>query len=837
MPKKKPQTTMESLSIASNNGVVSEEEGRDSGSDRAHACIKNEVLELKSGVPELESEVPELESVTIKEEVVEDMVCNGEEEGTEVDSLEVVCMKDERFAEDRSDSNEDDRSSTASRADLCKDRVDSIEAANLNTQRGTSTENAKCGGQDALKKTLQPRLQTEEKDEARVKNRRECKEREQSTRVQRRLRVKIRAPGGGGGGGERAYECAECQQSFETRRTFNLHKKSTHQAEFICSECGETFGKIGALQKHQRIHAAEKPYPCPECGKNFRHSRALKRHGEIHRRVRRYPCNDCSKSFSRPDSLETHKLVHSGTTKQHRCPECAKGFSDPGNLRRHQRIHTEDKPHRCSESGADLRRVVVTWERPPADHVVHSFYYGQDQLDLQNEAYRNRTQLFPEQLSVGNASLRLKQVREEDEGWYTCTVTNQVESTMGDVQLIVAVCDAVTVPRSPVTSPPGSDVTLHCSFSYKAGADLGKVVVTWQRPDYRVVHSFYYGQDQLALQNETYRNRTQLFPEQLSVGNASLRLKQVRGEDEGWYTCSVTNQVESTMGDVQLIVAAEFSEPQLVVTDRPDSPDKALLSCISTGYPSASVQWLNETGCDITESSRTSQSRDRDGLVEITSHILVSRDANYTCVLTHSRLKQTLKKTITLTKKVCDAVTVPRSPVTSPPGSDVTLYCSFSYKAGADLGRVVVTWERPPDYWVVHDYYYGQDQLALQNETYRNRTQLFPEQLSVGNASLRLKQVREEDEGWYTCAVNNQGELTSGDVRLIVAGELRFHLIVLQRTPPSRRPVSSEGHLQGWPLSPGGRSLADPRSGVPGCGRGSWLDRGIGGRSLNLQFS
>lgn len=157
---------MESLSIASNNGVVSEEEGRDSGSDRAQeraprsglsnsgegeaetgdprklcaaegsandrerevnvstesapARVKDEVPELKSGVPELESEVPELESVTIKEEVVEDVVCNGEEEETEVESLEVACMKDERFAEDRSDSNEDDRSSTASRAGKCR---------------------------------------------------------------------------------------------------------------------------------------------------------------------------------------------------------------------------------------------------------------------------------------------------------------------------------------------------------------------------------------------------------------------------------------------------------------------------------------------------------------------------------------------------------------------------------------------------------------------------------------------------------------------------------------------------------------------------------------------
>ncbi|MGH0185694.1 UNVERIFIED_CONTAM: hypothetical protein FKN15_018705 [Acipenser sinensis] len=107
----------------------------------------------------------------------------------------------------------------------------------------------------------------------------------------------------------------------------------------------------------------------------------------------------------------------------------------------------------------------------------------------------------------------------------------------------------------------------HLSVLYNAsaGADLTRVVVTWQRPDYRVVHSFYYGQDQLALQNETYRNRTQLFPEQLSVGNASLRLKQVRGEDEGWYTCAVTNQVESTMGDVQLIVAGNPDRHRIVL--------------------------------------------------------------------------------------------------------------------------------------------------------------------------------------------------------------------------------------------------------------------------------
>ncbi|MGH0129982.1 UNVERIFIED_CONTAM: hypothetical protein FKN15_025843 [Acipenser sinensis] len=33
------------------------------------------------------------------------------------------------------------------------------------------------------------------------------------------------------------------------------------------------------------------------------------------------------------------------------------------------------------------------------------------------------------------------------------------------------------------------------------------------------------------------------------------------------------------------------------------------------------------------------------------------------------------------------------------------------------------------------------------------------------------------------------------------------------------------------------RQAPDIRSQVPGCRRGSWLGRGIGGRPLNLQFS
>ncbi|XP_041082330.1 CD276 antigen-like [Polyodon spathula] len=227
------------------------------------------------------------------------------------------------------------------------------------------------------------------------------------------------------------------------------------------------------------------------------------------------------------------------------------------------------------------------------------------------------------------------------------------------IHVWLQVCDAVTVPRPPVTSPPGSDVTLSCSFSYKEGADLRGLVVTWQRPPAdHVVHSFYYGRDQLDLQNEAYRNRTQLFPEQLTVGNASLRLKQVRGEDEGRYTCAVTNQVESTRGDVQLLVAAPYSEPQLAIFLSNPGGHVTLTVKVTDGYPRPTLLWLNAAGSDITNQSHTSQSVDSRGLYQIRSELeaVVKEAETFTFELDHPVMEQRVRRAVTLHPSTGDRI-------------------------------------------------------------------------------------------------------------------------------------------------------------------------------------
>ena len=54
--------------------------------------------------------------------------------------------------------------------------------------------------------------------------------------------------------------------------------------------------------------------------------------------------------------------------------------------------------------------------------LVHEFKDGRDDLSEQNEMFRGRTAVFADQVRVGNASLRLKNVRLTDAGTYKCYI-------------------------------------------------------------------------------------------------------------------------------------------------------------------------------------------------------------------------------------------------------------------------------------------------------------------------------------------------------------------------------------------------------------------------------
>ncbi|XP_036799077.1 V-set domain-containing T-cell activation inhibitor 1 isoform X2 [Oncorhynchus mykiss] len=126
------------------------------------------------------------------------------------------------------------------------------------------------------------------------------------------------------------------------------------------------------------------------------------------------------------------------------------------------------------------------------------------------------------------------------------------------VLFVIMISSVVTTtslqPRE--VAAPGSDITLSCSLS--KNLNLNNLVVNWQRGESEVVHSYYHGRDQLERQSVVYKGRTHLFEDQLTVGNASLRLSDVQPSDQGPYTCDVTDEQGSTQEKLQLLVAAEL---------------------------------------------------------------------------------------------------------------------------------------------------------------------------------------------------------------------------------------------------------------------------------------
>uniref|UniRef100_A0A8C0IUG0 Ig-like domain-containing protein n=1 Tax=Chelonoidis abingdonii TaxID=106734 RepID=A0A8C0IUG0_CHEAB len=175
------------------------------------------------------------------------------------------------------------------------------------------------------------------------------------------------------------------------------------------------------------------------------------------------------------------------------------------------------------------------------------------------------------------------------------------------------------------------DVTLSCLFPSQPGMNLQRLTLTWQKErvgaEALVAHSYYYGKEQLERQDQIYRNRTQMDPEGLARGNASLTLRGVRIQDEGIYLCHITSEQGKISVRRQVAVMGNVSS-QVTLTCRAEG-----------GYPEASVLWLDGARNNMTVESDTSLQRDPSGLCDVSSRILLPRTGcgNYTCLLESPR--------------------------------------------------------------------------------------------------------------------------------------------------------------------------------------------------------
>ncbi|KAK6324251.1 hypothetical protein J4Q44_G00065900 [Coregonus suidteri] len=208
----------------------------------------------------------------------------------------------------------------------------------------------------------------------------------------------------------------------------------------------------------------------------------------------------------------------------------------------------------------------------------------------------------------------------------------------------------VRTPQPRVVAVYDQPAVLGCVFppSLDPGARLDEgLVVTWQRvEDMRVVHSFYYGTDQLEHQSGEYHNRTGLFHSQLPGGNASLRLESVGPGDQGRYLCSISTMKGTGKAEVQLKYAAFYTEPHFTFQAH---PSKVTFLYETEGYPEPEVRWLDPHGHNLTHNISVTQSSRAPGLLlSLRTQLVVQAGGavNYTFYLRNQLLDQVIERPV-----------------------------------------------------------------------------------------------------------------------------------------------------------------------------------------------
>uniref|UniRef100_A0A665X5U7 Ig-like domain-containing protein n=1 Tax=Echeneis naucrates TaxID=173247 RepID=A0A665X5U7_ECHNA len=158
---------------------------------------------------------------------------------------------------------------------------------------------------------------------------------------------------------------------------------------------------------------------------------------------------------------------------------------------------------------------------------------------------------------------------------------------------------------------------LPCSF--QVGTD---VLIHWIHVTAEDVqtHSYYYNTDQLAHQHQHFKGRTSMFKDQISRGNASLQLAEVKIQDQGRYKCYTKTSIVPFTAPVERVKL---------------EPVENKITCSSEMiYPEPELTWSTSPPSNMTADMKTEVQRTEELLYNISSSLILSDpNVNYTCTV------------------------------------------------------------------------------------------------------------------------------------------------------------------------------------------------------------
>nr|XP_025039250.1 butyrophilin subfamily 3 member A2-like [Pelodiscus sinensis] len=200
--------------------------------------------------------------------------------------------------------------------------------------------------------------------------------------------------------------------------------------------------------------------------------------------------------------------------------------------------------------------------------------------------------------------------------------------------------------QHPVVGVIGQEVVLPCQLS--PPARLSNMEVLWRKigTEFIPVHEYsdVGPKDQTG---EGYQSRTELFPQEFSNGNVSLKLKRLQMTDGGRYHCYVKNLEWSQETTTELQVAAVA--PVFIDVLGPQNSGIGL-ACRSTGwFPKPELQWV---GKNLEMEFVTDVTQDTENLYSVVSYITVTEKENsgdISCIVQNGLLEPERQSAIHLT--------------------------------------------------------------------------------------------------------------------------------------------------------------------------------------------
>ncbi|XP_053865572.1 butyrophilin subfamily 3 member A2-like [Malaclemys terrapin pileata] len=191
----------------------------------------------------------------------------------------------------------------------------------------------------------------------------------------------------------------------------------------------------------------------------------------------------------------------------------------------------------------------------------------------------------------------------------------------------------------PMVRVVGQDVVLPCQLS--PPARLSSMDVLWRKigSGYISVHE-YSDEGSRDLPGESYQTRTELFRQEFSSGNVSLKLKRLQVADAGTYHCLVRNPEWSQEAIIELRVAAVA--PVFIDVLGPRGQGMGL-ACRATGwFPKPELQWVGKNWQNLSMEIVTDVTQDRENLYSVVSHITVTQgedNRDISCIVRNGLLE------------------------------------------------------------------------------------------------------------------------------------------------------------------------------------------------------